>query len=511
MEKLKTIALYLPQYHRVKENDKWWGEGYTEWTAVKQAEQYYQEHYQPRVPLNQNYYDLNNKETMKWQTKLAEQYGVFGFCFFHYYFKDGRKILEKPAENLLSWTDIPMNFCFSWANASWTRTWSKIAGGSMASKFEQYNKDEDDVLLKQEYGDEKDWKDHFEYLLPFFRDERYIKIEGKPVFIFHIPEDIECLGEMTKYWRELAKASSFPDIYLIGVITDIYKEFPMLDALYAHEPRFIMRDYIRYMDASKKDVCSRYNLYNEACEWSVLREYNQKQKIYFGTYVGFDTTPRHAKKGTIIDKSTPEAFENSYRRICQRSILCNNEFVFINAWNEWGEGNYLEPDERHKYGYLEAVQKVNGEKFESSELFVNEQKKNRVFYQVIEEREREAYKFKCYQMCFDKWMTVLEHGRDIDYYFRKHDIRKIAIYGFSGLGKHVYEHLIDKLEIVCFIDQRTYISNYKVPVYGLENELPDFDAVVVTPLNEYQEIKKVLNEKGFSEVFSVSEILEECI
>ena len=112
MSNLKTIAIYLPQYHRVKENDEWWGEGYTEWTAVKQAEKLYEGHEQPRIPLYNNYYDLMKKETMQWQAELAKKYGVYGFCFFHYYFKDGKKILEKPAENLLEWTDINMPFCF---------------------------------------------------------------------------------------------------------------------------------------------------------------------------------------------------------------------------------------------------------------------------------------------------------------------------------------------------------------------------------------------------------------
>lgn len=336
-------------------------------------------------------------------------------------------------------------------------------------------------------------------------------MNGKPIFIFHIPESIECLEEMVHCWRGLAKENGFPDIYLIGVITDVYHEFPMLDALYAHEPRFIMHDYIKYEDASKRDICNRYNLYHDACEWSTLRQYSQKQKIYFGTYVGFDSTPRHAKKGIIIDKVTPKEFENSYRSICQRSILNDNEFVFVNAWNEWGEGNYLEPDEKYQYGYLEAVNKVNAEKYDKKDLNFSEQKTNKVFYQVIKDREKDLYKFKCYQRCLNMWMTVLEQKKDIDAYFYKYNYKKIAIYGFGDLGKHVYEHLKNKLEIVCFIDKKTGISNYKVPVYYLREKLPDFDVAVITPLNEYQEIKQTLIEKGISTVVSVSEILQECI
>ena len=123
---MKTIAMYLPQFHRVKENDAWWGEGYTEWTAVKNAKPLFEGHNQPRVPLHENYYNLLEKSTMEEQAELAQQYGVDGFCFYHYYFKDGRKILEKPAENLLNWTDIKLPFCFCWANETWARTWSNV-------------------------------------------------------------------------------------------------------------------------------------------------------------------------------------------------------------------------------------------------------------------------------------------------------------------------------------------------------------------------------------------------
>lgn len=217
MKRPKTIAIYLPQYHRVKENDEWWGEGFTEWTAVKQAESYYEGHSQPRVPLNENYYDLDDKHTLEWQAALARQYGIYGFCFYHYYFKNGRKILERPAENLLRWRDILLRYCFSWANMSWVRTWHNFTiRGSWASKFEQYVEGESSVLLEQKYGEEADWIAHFNYLLPFFKDERYIKIDDKPFFVFHEISDIACITEMTSCWRTLAKKNGFSDMFFCG-------------------------------------------------------------------------------------------------------------------------------------------------------------------------------------------------------------------------------------------------------------------------------------------------------
>lgn len=510
MGDLKTIAIYLPQYHKVKENDEWWGENYTEWTAVKAANRLYEEHEQPRVPLHKNYYDLLNKETMEWQADLAKRYSVYGFCFFHYYFKDGRKILEKPAENLLKWKEISMNFCFSWANASWVRTWSKVSGGSMASKFEKYHEGET-VLLEQQYGSRKEWKDHFEYLLKFFKDKRYIKINGRPIFLFHEPEIINCLGEMVAYWRELAKENGFPDIYLIGVITNIYQEYPMLDAVYAHEPRFLFRDYIQYSDESKRDICGRYNLYKEACRWSYMRRYSQRQKLYFSAFAGFDSTPRHDIRGAIVDKVTPDAFENSFRMICQRSLSQNNEFVFINAWNEWGECNYLEPDTKNGFSFLEAVRKVMGE-IEGDKVFplCNDEKYD-VFFQVIKEHAFQRDKFKEYYLLFDQWMYLLENGNGLLSYFKKHNYWNGAIYGFGSLGRHVINQLTGKVDIRYIIDQKIDVSNFYLPFYKMTDDLPETDVIIVTVINEYEKIKSCLRKKFKGKIISLVEVVKECL
>lgn len=215
MKTPKIFALYLPQFHRVKENDEWWGEGFTEWSTVKAAKPLYPGHEQPRQPLE--YYDLTVKETMCKQAEYMHRYGVDGMCFYHYYFENGKKILEKPAENLLKWTDIDMPFCFYWANESWVRSWSNVSGNSWSELFEP-EKDQKgrSVLLRQNYGGKSEWEEHFNYLLPFFRDSRYIKKDGHPILIIYAADEIEQLKEMKDYWNELMEKENLPSIFFIG-------------------------------------------------------------------------------------------------------------------------------------------------------------------------------------------------------------------------------------------------------------------------------------------------------
>ena len=196
--KPKIIVRYLPQFHRTKENDEWWGEGFTEWTTVRKGKSLYNGHLQPREPLNGNYYNLLDKNTMKWQADLARKYGIDGFAFYHYWFKDGKQILERPAENLLKWKDIDMPFCFCWANETWSRTWSNLMNGNVwAGEFEQKSECNDNgILLDQKYGLSGAWIDHIKYLIPFFQDKRYIKHNGKPVFMIYHPEEMHCLPDM---------------------------------------------------------------------------------------------------------------------------------------------------------------------------------------------------------------------------------------------------------------------------------------------------------------------------
>ena len=183
----KIIAFYLPQYHAIPENDQWWGKGFTEWTNVKKAKPLFEGHDQPRIPLNHNYYNLLDDNTKIWQANLAKKYGVYGFCYYHYWFKGGKKLLEKPAEQMLSNKSIDLPFCFCWANENWTRNWD---GGNR------------EIMVEQDYGNKDDWECHFQYLLQFFKDKRYITVDGKPLFIIYKPDLIIDIYEMVKYFRQ---------------------------------------------------------------------------------------------------------------------------------------------------------------------------------------------------------------------------------------------------------------------------------------------------------------------
>lgn len=165
----KVIAFYLPQFHRIPENDKWWGKGFTDWVSSKNARPLFPGHNQPRIPAHENYYNLLDKETICWQAELARKAGVYGFCIYHYWFGNHKQLLEKPAENLLQWKDIDINYCFSWVNESWIYSWSKYKGGAWLYTNVKGNAEARGLLVKQEYGDENEWKRHFEYLLPFLK------------------------------------------------------------------------------------------------------------------------------------------------------------------------------------------------------------------------------------------------------------------------------------------------------------------------------------------------------
>lgn len=200
--KTKVIPFYLPQFHTIPENDEWWGKGFTEWTNVKSAKAYRKDQSQPRIPLNNNYYDLSKIETLKWQANLARKYGIYGFCFYHYWF-NGKLLLEKPSQNLLANKDIELRFCFSWANEPWARTW------------DGKNRE---VLMPQEYGGENEWKKHFEYLLPFFKDNRYIRVNGKPMFLIYKSASIAKCEDMMLYWQKLAKDAGLTGIHFVETL-----------------------------------------------------------------------------------------------------------------------------------------------------------------------------------------------------------------------------------------------------------------------------------------------------
>lgn len=373
---IKIMAFYLPQFHRVPENDRWWGEGFTEWVAVRNAEAYYKGHRQPKQPLHDNYYDLMEQRTMEWQSRLARKAGIHGFCFYHYWFGSGRQILEKPAENLLHWTDIRMPFCFSWANESWVKSWSKLENSWVWSaktetKAEPGMVPDHGILLKQFYGLREEWKKHYQYLSPFFHDDRYIKIKNKPVFIIYRPELIHVMEQMARYWNDLAKQDGFDGVYLIGTNCQDEAVAQAMDAVLIQNPRYystglmnVPKKYkpqcLRVFLESRKRKRGKRMLRSYDKMWRCLLRYRHRkgQKTYYGGCVSYDDTPRRGLGGKVYWNGSAVKFRRYLERLVQKSLAEKNELVFLNAWNEWGEGMYLEPDKENGYGYLRAVRQV---------------------------------------------------------------------------------------------------------------------------------------------------------
>lgn len=508
---MKVLAMYLPQFHRVKENDEWWGEGFTEWTAVRSAEKLFDGHEQPRVPLNGNYYDLLQKNTMKWQAELMKQYDIDGMCFYHYYFKKGRKILEKPAENLLKWRDIDMPFCFSWANESWVRSWSRFSKGdsnSWSLKFEKIEcSNFDGVLLEQEYGDREAWKSHYEYLSNFFKDDRYIKHDGMPVFMIYKPLDIVCLKEMLDMWDNLSKQDGFPGIYTIG--TNAYcPEKQGLKGSNLQEPQDTFRRFYSERTADNFGVQRIVN-YTEAWENLIAKDVPKGASL--GGFVGYDDTPRRGFYGSVIKDRSPFVFYEGIKKLLIKAKKNKSPFVFINAWNEWGEGMYLEPDERFENQFLEAFKqaKKDADYLEDKDIYVDNDEDNLSLRIENNALMKKAERYRGYWKIFDTWMSLLENCGTVADYLQKMGYKNVAVYGYGMLGKHLVHQL--KTLGVCVdyvIESNIGKETDGIPMYSLDGNLPEVDAVIVTVMYDYDKIYEDLKDKIKAEILPITRLLE---
>lgn len=371
---LKIISFYLPQFHSIPENDRWWGKGFTEWTNVRKAKPLFPGHDQPRVPLDGEYNLLEDAVKIR-QAQMAKEYGVFGFCYYHYWFKDGRQLLEKPAEQMLANKDVDLPFCFCWANENWSKNWD---GGNR------------EVIMEQDYGGLADWERHFQYLLPFFRDERYITVDGKPLFVIYKPEQIIDIYQMAAYWRKRASEEGLPGLCLAfqfpTYYADMYYREDIFDYRIEFEPvysrnaaamqkpgtagkvRLLRRmmgenavSAYRKMGRSKmraqapRPQSLGMFFYDEAWEQILAQPWDER--FLPGGFVDWDNTPRN-KHGVLYAGFSLERFELYMKRLVSRARKENKPMLFLNAWNEWGEGAFLEPDEHYGYGKLEAVKRA---------------------------------------------------------------------------------------------------------------------------------------------------------
>jgi hypothetical protein len=366
---MKVIALYLPQFHQIPENDEWWGEGFTEWTNVKKAKPLFKGHYQPRIPLNNNYYDLTDVEILKWQCKIAKEHGIYGFCLYHYWF-NGHLLLEKPMELLLQHPEIDINYCISWANENWTNGWVSSS-----------NK----ILIGHDFNDENDWLDHFNYLLPFFKDPRYIVEEGKPLMTIYVPHHISKLKKMLNLWNKMAVENGFKGLKFIYQHANSYLDQTMDKSLFDYGIEF-QPGFTQSLNSSKSKQLSyiwiprisawiQNNLgihlgfssrregltiksYDEV--WKKILDYRPDRNNMIPTaFIDWDNTPRRAKRGMVFIGSSPKKFKKYFAQlVINTRKYYKTDKIFIFSWNEWAEGGYLEPDERHKFGYLNAVKEA---------------------------------------------------------------------------------------------------------------------------------------------------------
>lgn len=507
-QKIKPIAMYLPQFHEVKENNEWWGEGFTEWKAMDAAESLFEGHKQPKRPLNGYRYDLMDKTVMEWQANLIHKYGLYGLCFYHYWFKDGRQILEKPAENLLKWTDIDLPFCFCWANESWVRSWSCISNQNVwASKFEKDGvRTGTGVLLEQKYGYEKEWLEHYQYFSQFFHDSRYICKDNRPVLLLYKPTDIICLSEMTEYWQRLAKEDGFDGLYMIGAFCDARSK-KILDAELLQEPMStIQREFHeRFTNKEYPDIARVLN-YEEVYQASL--DYCGKEgKVYWGGFSNYDDTPRRGNAGTIIQGDSVEKFQAYLTELYAKNVAYGNEYVFVNAWNEWGEGMYLEPDEDRKDGFLKAFVFANN----AYGAFVDKYSKKRRFA-VNKCEKTDITKERYFQenKIYDKWLRLKETQINLAEYISTHFGNKIAIYGLGALGKHLLKELENTSVVVAYcIDRNADGINISTIVCHPNMVLPEVDVVVVSTVHVYDEVRKLLIEKGVKKIISLERIIIE--
>jgi hypothetical protein len=352
MSKIRLIAYYLPQFHPNFENNKWCVKGFTEWTNVTKAKPLFKGHLQPHLPADLGFYDLRVPEVRQEQSDLGRNYGIDSFCYWHYWFGNGKTLLDYPIRQVLETGKPEISFCFAWANQTW-------GGLPFGDGFDR-------ILIKQEYPGIGDHEKHFYHVLPFFLDTRYSKINGKPVFQINSPSDIPNLKSFIDLWQNLALKNNLPGIYFIahGLPDYEYKKNGY-DGLSFITPAHLFRrikesSWKKYSKIIKRKLFGNtptvydYKRVVEASNYSDLDE----NMNYFPVAIpNWDHTPRSKKMGDVIINNTPELFlenlKNCYKLIANKPD--EEKIIFIKSWNEWAEGNYLEPDMELGHKNLEAV------------------------------------------------------------------------------------------------------------------------------------------------------------
>lgn len=342
MEKTRLIAFYLTQFHPTKENDTWWGKGFTEWTNVTKAKPLFEGHYQPHLPTDFGFYDLRVKETRHDQIKVAKEYGIDGFCY-HYYWFSGERILNRPLDEMLGDPESNMPFCLCWANENWTRRWDAA---------------EHEVLMGQNYAPDDDLN-FIKSLIPYFSDARYIRLDGAPFLVVYCPQHLPYAKKTVSVWRKYCEEVGVGKIHICAALTHGNEDYASFgfDSGVEFPPHNLkspsVSHSIDFYQAFKGSVMKF-----ESVAQSFLDRTYRNQNIFKGVFPSWDNTARRHDRALIILNGTPENYEYWLKETIKKTVRDFPEqerFIFINAWNEWAEGCHLEPDRKHQRGFLEAT------------------------------------------------------------------------------------------------------------------------------------------------------------
>lgn len=358
---LRAIAFYLPQYHPIPENDAWWGKGFTEWRNVINAKPLFPGHYQPHVPADLGFYDLRQPEARQAQADLAREYGIHGFCYWHYWFT-GKRVLERPFEEVLTSGQPDFPFCLAWANENWTRRWDG---------------QDKEVLLQQEYSLQDDLA-HIRSLIPAFKDPRYITVNGKPLLLVYRVNSLPDPAATAGTWRDEVMKAGLPGLYLCSVASlpqirfdpaligfdasvDFQPDWGNLPArIYPSKTRTLLW-FMKYRklgyEAYKRHFIRNYRDFADI----MINMPRPGYKLFPGVTPGWDNSPRRKADAIIFKDGEPKTYGRWLRYAVSESLRCfkgDERLVFINAWNEWAEGNHLEPDLKWGLQYLEETRKA---------------------------------------------------------------------------------------------------------------------------------------------------------
>ncbi|HTL48427.1 MAG TPA: glycoside hydrolase family 99-like domain-containing protein [Verrucomicrobiae bacterium] len=368
--KLRPVAFYLPQFHPIPENDEWWGKGFTEWTNVTKAKPLFPGHYQPHLPADLGFYDLRLADAREAQARLASSYGIQGFCYYHYWF-NGRRVLERPFDEVLSMGKPDFPFMLCWANENWTRNWDG---------------DNKKILLQQVYSEEDDRR-HMQWLAYAFRDKRYIRVDGKPVFLIYRAANMPNPAKTAEVWRDEARRQGIGEIYLCRVESfaderkspaeigfDAGVEFqPAYGELGLPLQRSKRWKFLRKLRLADRVYDEQIIFDYQAVAEKMLARPLPAYKRFPGVTPSWDNSARRKKHAVILKDASPALYEKWLKGAAERFTPPSAEenFIFINAWNEWAEGNHLEPCRKWGHAYLEATRRALSEKSQTQPLASN--------------------------------------------------------------------------------------------------------------------------------------------